>query len=174
MPMMDDSYDCSYFSSDDLDDSATAFKRSNRRWPRRRSHTPGRSRLIAEASRWESFPSSRRTAPPQRLVTPPLQVRSTSSSLSSDATPPPLLTTVRQESQGCSAPRVPQRQSSLEAVKRNCDLDATDQPQALPTAPAPLRRHISSDDSSGKGTACSPADTSCTLKLPTRQPSFHA
>lgn len=187
VPMSDDSYeygdDGSYWSGDDLDASAATVKISNRQWPRRSSHqdaaaTPDRSRLtlMAEASRWESFPSSRRLAPPRRPITPPptkSSTASTCSSLSSDSssTPPPLLATVRQESQGCSAPRVPQRKSSLEAVKRPCDCnhDATEQPQ-LPAAPL-LRRHISDDSiSSGKRTFGSPANS--TLRLPTRQPSF--
>ena len=141
VPMMDDSYNS--FGGDyqsDLDDSASTVKMSNRPH-HRRSAPEARVRRMTEASRWESFPSGRRLAPPQRPITPPPS--------SNDAPPPPAL---RQESQGCLAPRVPQRKSSLEAIKR---------PTTEPTPP--LRRHISDDSEKTAAT---------TLRLPTRQPSF--
>ena len=166
--------------STDLDDSAATVKISNQHWLRRRSVpvcTPGCCQRMLEDSRWESFPSGRRmSAPPRRPMKPPRSTGSTCSSLStssdssSQLTPPPLMTTLRQESQGCSAPRVPQRKSSLDAIKRpgDCDCDSTDQPIALRRI---VRRQCSDEQSillAGKLSYNTPSKT---LRLPSWQSS---
>lgn len=172
MPLEDDKAmdDWSSASSDDdLDDSNATIKMSNIPLWRQQQHRHSnhldysrrRHSMMAEvASRWESFPSSRRTnnssidlSPPRRPITPPAPADKQ------------------------KAPRAPQRKSSLEATKRPTPLPA--QPMAQSEG---LRRHISNEgDEDDNGTRCnnhhsnnegSSSPSTSTLRLPTRQPSF--
>lgn len=171
MPLVDDNAMDDWSSGtssddDDLDDSNATIKMSNIPLWRQQQHRHSNhldysrrrhSMMTEVASRWESFPSSRRLnnnasssidlSPPRRPITPPAP------------------------SDKQKAPRAPQRKSSLEATKRPT---TTTPPPSQPIAQG-LRRHISNegDESSHhKNNEGNSSPSTSTLRLPTRQPSF--